>query len=57
MGRRNDVVFLIASALFVLDFKIGEHQFASHAINQSYDYALDLRNFRETSRDLFIAEI
>jgi hypothetical protein len=57
MGRRNDVVLLIASALFVLEFKIGERQFASHAINQAYDYALDLKNFHETSRDLFIAGI
>jgi len=57
MGRRNDVVLLIASALFVLEFKIGERQFASHAINQADDYGLDLKNFHETSRDLFIAGI
>jgi hypothetical protein len=45
------------AVLFVLEFKIGERQFASHAINQAYDYALDLKNFHETSRDLFIAGI
>src|SRR5205807_740123 len=57
MGRRIDVVLLIGSALFVLEFKIGEHHFTSYAINQAYDYALDLKNFHETSRDLFIAPI
>jgi len=57
MGRRIDVVLLIDSALFVLEFKIGEHQFTSYAINQAYDYAVDLKNFHETSRDLFIAPI
>src|SRR6185436_11327328 len=57
MGRRIDVVLLIDSALFVLEFKIGEHRFTSYAINQAYDYALDLKNFHETSRDLFIAPI
>ena len=57
MGRRIDVVLLIESALFVLEFKIGEHQFTSYAINQANDYALDLKNFHETSRDLLIAPI
>lgn len=57
MGKRIDVVLLIASALFVLEFKVGERQFTSYAINQAYDYALDLKNFHETSRDLFIAPI
>ena len=57
MGKRIDVVLLIDSALFVLEFKIGEHQFTSYAINQAYDYAVDLKNFHETSRDLFIAPV
>ena len=57
MGRRIDVVLLIGSALLVLEFKIGERQFTSYAMNQVYDYAVDLKNFHETSRDLFIAPI
>ncbi|HEY8226303.1 MAG TPA: DUF2075 domain-containing protein [Pyrinomonadaceae bacterium] len=57
MGRRIDVVLLIGSVLFVLEFKVGEKQFTSHALSQVYDYALDLKNFHETSRDLFIAPI
>src|SRR5207302_5660673 len=31
--------------------------FTSYAMNQAYDYAVDLKNFHETSRDLFIAPI
>ncbi|HKR58975.1 MAG TPA: DUF2075 domain-containing protein [Pyrinomonadaceae bacterium] len=57
MGRRIDTVLLIGPALFVLEFKIGEKEFTSYALNQAYDYALDLKNFHETSRDLFIAPI
>jgi hypothetical protein len=57
MGRRIDVVLLIGSVLLVLEFKVGEKTFTSYALNQVYDYALDLKNFHETSRDLFIAPI
>ncbi len=57
MGKRIDTVLLIGSVLFVLEFKIGESEFSSHAIDQAYDYALDLKNFHETSRELLIAPI
>ncbi len=57
MGRRIDNVLLIGPALFVLEFKIGEKEFTSCALNQAYDYALDLKNFHETSLDLLIAPI
>ncbi len=57
MGRRIDVVLLVGSVVFVLEFKVGEERFTSYAINQAYDYSLDLKNFHETSRDLFIAPI
>jgi hypothetical protein len=57
MGRRIDVVLLVGSVLFVLEFKVGEKTFTSYALNQVYDYALDLKNFHETSRDLVIAPI
>jgi hypothetical protein len=57
MGKRIDAVLIIGTALFVLEFKVGEHRFTSYAINQAYDYAVDLKNFHETSRDLFIAPI
>lgn len=57
MGKRIDVALLIGSTLFVLEFKVGEDRFTSYALNQAYDYAVDLKNFHETSRELFIAPI
>ncbi|HPC96664.1 MAG TPA: DUF2075 domain-containing protein [Sedimentisphaerales bacterium] len=49
LGRRIDVVALIDSVIFVIEFKIGEREFTSSAIDQVWDYALDLKNFHETS--------
>lgn len=57
MGRRIDAVLLIGPAIFVLEFKIGEKEFVSHFIDQVYDYALDLKNFHETSHSQYIAPI
>jgi Schlafen group 3, DNA/RNA helicase domain len=57
MGQRIDVVLLIGPVIFVLEFKIGEGGFPSHAIDQVWDYALDLKNFHESSHDHFIAPI
>jgi hypothetical protein len=57
MGKRIDVVLLIGSGIFILEFKVGETEFTSYALNQAWDYALDLKNFHETSRDCFIAPI
>lgn len=57
MGRRIDVVLLIASVIFVIEFKIGEAEYQSHAIDQVCDYALDLKNFHETSHNLTIAPV
>jgi hypothetical protein len=57
MGQRIDVVALIGPVIFVLEFKIGEKDFASHAIDQVWDYALDLKNFHETSHHQFIVPV
>ncbi len=57
MGRRIDVVLLIGPAIFVLEFKVGEDEFQSHAFDQVCDYALDLKNFHETSHSPLIAPI
>jgi len=57
MGKRIDVVLLIGPAIFVLEFKVGEREFTSYALNQAWDYALDLKNFHETSRESFIAPV
>ncbi|HNQ79114.1 MAG TPA: DUF2075 domain-containing protein [Acidobacteriota bacterium] len=57
MGQRIDVVLLIQSVIFVLEFKVGEEDFKSYDIDQVVDYALDLKNFHETSHSLYIAPI
>jgi len=57
MGQRIDVIVLIGAVIFVLEFKVGETEFFSHAIEQVWDYALDLKNFHESSHDNFIAPI
>ena len=44
-------VLLIDSVIFVLEFKVGEKEFTSYAIDQVMDYALDLKNFHETSHE------
>jgi hypothetical protein len=36
---------------------VGEKTFPSHAIDQVWDYALDLKNFHETSHVAHIAPI
>lgn len=57
MGKRIDVVLIIGSVIFILEFKVGENAFSSSAIDQVWDYALDLKNFHSSSHDHFIAPI
>lgn len=57
MGRRIDVVLIIQNVVFVLEFKIGERNFSASAVDQVWDYALDLKNFHETSHHRFVAPI
>jgi hypothetical protein len=57
MGKRIDVLLIIGAVIFVLEFKVGETEFPAYAIDQVWDYALDLKNFHETSHDQFIAPI
>jgi DUF2075 family protein len=57
MGKRIDVLLIINSIIFVLEYKVGENEYHSHAIDQVWDYALDLKNFHETSHDKIIIPI
>lgn len=57
MGKRIDVLLIINSIIFVLEYKVGEKEYHSHAIDQVWDYALDLKNFHETSHDKVIVPI
>ena len=57
MGQRIDVLLIIESVIFVLEFKIGASRYHPSAIDQVTDYALDLKNFHETSHDKYIIPI
>lgn len=57
MGSRIDVVLSIKGILFVLEFKVGAKDFLSSYYDQVFDYALDLKNFHESSHDLVIAPV
>lgn len=57
MGRRIDVVLILNNVIFILEFKVGESEFLSSNIDQVWDYALDLKNFHETSHDCLIAPV
>src|SRR3989339_26310 len=57
MGKRIDAVLLIGPVIFVLEFKIGEKEFTSYARDQVWDYALDLKNFHESSHEHYVAPI
>ncbi len=54
MGRRIDVVVIIENVVFVIEFKIGEKKFLHASYDQVWDYALDLKNFHETSQKNWI---
>lgn len=57
LGKRIDVVALIRSTVLVLEFKVGATEFARHARDQVWDYALDLKNFHESSHDKVLVPI
>ena len=57
MGKRIDVLLIIRNAIFVLEFKVGERKFRTCDLDQVWDYALDLKNFHETSHDKLIAPV
>src|SRR5438552_11818021 len=57
MGRRIDVVLVIGPVIFAIEFKVGEKTFDRSAIEQVWDYGLDLKNFHEASHDTSIVPI
>lgn len=52
LGSRIDGVVIANSAVVPIEFKVGEHRYAKGDYNQAWDYALDLKNFHESSRAL-----
>lgn len=57
LGKRMDVVLLLRERVFVLEFKVGSEEFLNDDLKQVLDYALDLKNFHQTSRDRTIIPI
>lgn len=57
MGRRIDAVLLIGPVVLAIEFKVGEARFVPAAIEQVWDYALDLKNFHEASHPAPIVPI
>ncbi|MGD9589274.1 MAG: DUF2075 domain-containing protein [Pyrinomonadaceae bacterium] len=57
MGKRIDAVVVEKNVIFVIEFKVGAKDFLVADIDQVWDYALDLKNFHETSHSLLIAPI
>lgn len=57
MDRRADVVLLLGGAVVVLEFKTGKSGAHVEAVDQVWDYALDLKNFHQPTHDLPIIPI
>jgi hypothetical protein len=57
LGRRIDTVLILRHVLFVLEFKVGADAFARDAVDQVWDYALDLKNFHEPSHHVPVVPV
>ncbi len=57
LGKRVDVILLTRGIVFTVEFKVGATDFLVNDKEQVWDYALDLKNFHEASRNLVIAPI
>ncbi|MEQ9530266.1 MAG: DUF2075 domain-containing protein [Parvibaculaceae bacterium] len=49
MGKRVDVIILYGNVVNVVEYKVGATEHTRQAADQVLDYALDLKNFHETS--------
>jgi len=57
MGKRVDAILVERGIIFVMEFKVGETNYSSYAIDQVVDYCLDLKNFHEQSHGKLIVPI
>ena len=57
VGSRADVILILGHVLFVLEYKIGDQTAHSRHLEQVTDYALDLKNFHESSHNKVIAPL
>ncbi|MBQ1311213.1 MAG: DUF2075 domain-containing protein [Blautia sp.] len=57
LGKRLDAVLLLKGIVFCLEFKVGETDIHEADVDQVLDYALDLKNFHQYSRDRLIVPV
>lgn len=57
IGKRIDSIFIYRGIIFLLEFKVGERNYPSYAIEQVTDYALDLNSFHKESHDKLLVPI
>ena len=57
MGLRADAVLVIGGYIVILEFKVGDSRVGQSALNQVWQYALDTKNFHETSHALPIIPV
>lgn len=57
LGKRIDSVVVVDNLVLVMEFKVGETIIHGAAMDQVWDYAVDLKNFHETSHNVSIAPV
>jgi hypothetical protein len=57
MGRRIDAALVIGPVVFAIEFKVHETAPDRSALDQVWDYALDLKNFHQASHSVSILPI
>jgi hypothetical protein len=57
MGRRIDAVVIIGAAVLALEFKVGENAMDAVAVEQVWDYALDLKHFHAASHAVAVVPV
>lgn len=57
MGKRVDAALVFDKVIILIEFKVGETSFSRGAVEQIYDYALDMKNFHEGSHNVAIVPV
>ncbi|WP_237489011.1 DUF2075 domain-containing protein [Tsuneonella aeria] len=57
MGRRADLIIILAGLVFVIEYKVGARSSDRSSLDQVYGYGLDLKHFHETSHGATIVPI
>jgi len=57
IGKRVDNILIYNGIVFLIEFKVGEKNYNSYAIEQVLDYALDLKNFHKESHEKLLVPL